>query len=320
MKHTPHTDTRGGVRTALLLAALTACVGLLPAFAPPAAAQTQVVTPPAQQLAFDRPESWALAHFTAATLLSGLETPATRDPGAVSFAFEVGWLPPLTTAQQLVGFNGTEAQDLNKAPILPRFWLSVGLPARFSVILAAVPPITMFGLKSALVDIALERPLVETERWTFGLRGYGQFGWVRGAYTCPPSVVAFEPGSAENMSGCDAPSSDTASLHYIGGEASVAYRPSASSRLSPHAAFGVSYMDVGFQVDALTFGFPDHTHYLSSGTAVSASGGVSYRVASRFTVGLDLFYSPQTVRRSLGAPLETDGLFNVRALVTYRLR
>jgi len=318
MKQVLHADTRRRTRPAWLLAALTA--GVLPAFASPAAAQMQMVMPPAERLPFTRPESWVLAHFAAATLLSGLETPATRKSGDVSIGFEFGWLPHLTATEQLVGFNGIDQLDLNHAPFMPRPRVTIGLPARFSVIVAATPPIPMFGLKAALLAVGLERPIVERPSWTFGLRGYGQLGRVRGAYTCPPSVVAFPAGSPDNIMGCQAPSSDTASLRYVGGEASIAFRSEASSRLSPHAAIGVNYMDVGFQVDALTYGYLDHTHYLSHGTTLSTSAGVIWRLASKFDLGVDLFYSPLTVRRGAGAPLQMDGLFNIRALVTYRLR
>lgn len=311
-----HIDTRPRVRSAWLLVASTALAGLLTVFTAPAAAQVQTTF----QIPFTRPESWALAHFTAATLLSGLETPATRRPGDVSLGLELGWLPALTPAQELVGFNGIDSLDLNQAPFLPRPRMLVGLPARFAVIVAAVPPVPMYGLKAALLAVGLERPIIEKPSWTFGLRGYGQAGWVRGAYTCPASVVAFPAGSPQNMMGCDATSSDTASLRYVGGEASVAYRTEALSRFSPHASIGINYMNVGFQVHALTFGYLDHTHYLSHGTAISASAGVSYRLTSRFDLGVDMFYSPLMVRRTIGAPLQSDGLFNIRALVTYRLR
>jgi hypothetical protein len=316
MRPAPDTDARRPSRPARFLAAAIACAGLLPAFASPAAAQVQTTF----QLPFTRPESWALAHFTAATLLSGLETPATRRPGDVSLGLEFGWLPTLTPAEELVGFNGIDSLDLNQAPFLPRPRVTVGLPARLSLIVAGVPPVPMYGLKAALLAVALERPILERPRWIVGLRGYGQVGRVRGAYTCPTSVLAFAPGSPQNMMGCDARSSDTASLRYVGGEASVAYRNEESSRFSPHASIGVNYMDVGFQVDALTYGYLDHTHYLSHGTTVSASAGVSYRLTSRFDMGVDMFYSPLSVRHGPGAPLQQDGLFNIRALVTYHIR
>jgi hypothetical protein len=152
------------------------------------------------------------------------------------------------------------------------------------------------------------------------MRAYGQVGSVQGAYTCPASRVLFAPGSAGNPDGCQAASSDAAALRYLGGEASVAYRPDEARRLSPHVTVGATYMNVGFQVNALTFGMIDHTHYSSQGMAVFASGGVSYRFTDRWTAGMDVFYSPLSVARSFGAPLQNDGLLNVRTLLTYRMR
>jgi hypothetical protein len=285
---------------------------------PPAAAQ--MVMNSIDHLSFDRPESWALKYFTSVTLVGGLETPRTQKPGSVSIGLEAGWLPPLTDAQQFVGYNGTESQDLNKTPFFPRPRVTIGLPASLSLVVAVVPPIPMFGLKTKLLALALERPVYETPALAVGLRVYGQIGTVQGAYTCPASTLAFEPGSAGNPEGCQAASSDTAALRYAGGEVSVAYRPDAPNRLSPHAAIGLAYMNLGFQVNALTFGMIDHTHYLSQGMAVSASGGVSYHLTNRLVLGMDAFYSPLSVRRGFGAPAQNDGLFNVRTLVTYRMR
>jgi hypothetical protein len=303
-----------------LLVFLAVCVAFLSGVASPAAAQMQMVMGPAEHLPFDRPESWALGYFTSATLLSGLETPRTRRPGDVSIGLEFGWLPRLDSAQIRVGYNGVETQDLNKAPFIPRPRMTVGLPARLSLIVAGTPPVRMFGIKAALLAVGLERPLVETPRWVVGLRGYGQIGTARASYTCPQSSLVFAPGEPGNEDGCQAPSSDIATLRYAGGEVSVAYVSARSSRFSPHAAVGVAYMDVGFQVDALTFGFIDHTRYLSHGVTVSGSGGLTSRLTSRLSLGVDVFYTPLRVRRGAGAPVQNDGLFNIRALMTYRLR
>ena len=288
-------------------------------FAVPAPADAQMVMSGVEQLPFDRPESWALKYFTSASLLSGLEVPRSQKPGAVSIGLEAGWLPPLTDAQQLVGYNGTEAQDLNKAPFFLRPGVEIGLPAGLSLIVAFVPPVRMFGIKPKLLALAIQRPIYETPVWAVGLRAYGQVGTVEGSYTCPEDVVAFEPGSPGNPEGCQAASSDTATLRYLGGEASVAYRPDAMHRLSPHAAVGVNYMDVEFQVNAQTFDMIDHTKYLSHGVTASLSGGVSYRLTSRLSLGVDVFYSPLSVDRGPGAPVQNDGLFNIRGLFTYRL-
>lgn len=286
----------------------------------PSLAAGQMVMDAVDHLPFNRPESWALKYFTSATLLTGLETPRTQKPGSVSIGLEIGWLPPLSDAQQLVGYNGTESQGLNKAPVFFRARVAVALPARFTLIVAAPPPVRVFGIKPMLLALAIERPVHETPEWAVGLRAYGQAGTVTGSYTCPESALAFAPGSAGNLDGCEVASSDTATLRYAGGEASVAYRPGAAYRLSPHAAVGINYMDVGFQVDALTYGMVDHTRYYSHGVTISLSGGVSYRLTKTLNLGVDAFYTPLSVTRRFGAPTQNDGLFNLRALVTYRLR
>jgi hypothetical protein len=285
----------------------------------PAPARAQMVMNGIDRLTFDRPESWALKYFTASSLLSGLETPRTRKPGSVSVGLEFGSLPPLTDAQQLVGYNGTEPQDLNKAPFFLRPRVSIALPARLAVIVAIVPPVRMFGLKPTLLAAGLERPVYETASWMVGLRAYGQVGRVEGSYTCPQATLAFAPGSAGNAEGCQAASSDVASLRYAGGEISAAFHPEAPHKLSPHAAFGVTYMNDAFQVNALTFGMIDHTRYESHGVSVSVSGGMSYWLTGRLALSVDVFYSPLSVTRRFGMPTQNDGLLNVRALATYRL-
>jgi hypothetical protein len=305
----------GVLRLARYLAVCTALVVVAPS-----SATAQMVMNLTEHLSFDRPESWALNYFTAATLVGGLETPRSQKPGAVSIGLEAGWLPRLTAAQQFVGYDGTEAQDLNKAPFFPRPHVIIGLPAGLSLVIAAVPPVPMFGLKTKLLALALQRPIYETPALAVGLRVYGQIGTVQGSYTCPASTLAFEPGSVGNPEGCQAASSDKAALRYAGGEASVAYRPDGPSRLSPHAAIGLAYMNVGFQVNALTYGMTDHTHYLSHGMVMSVSGGLSYRLTNRLILSTDIFYSPLSVRRGFGAPAQTDGLFNIRTLVIYRMR
>ena len=303
---------------ARLASSLAACTVLLLALPPPAAAQ--MVMSSIDQMRFDRPESWALKYFASATLLGGLDTPRTQRPGSVSIGFEAGWLPRLSDAQQLVGYDGTARQDLNKAPVLPLPRVAVALPGRLSLTVAGAPPVRMFGLRARLVAVALDRPVYESPTWAVGLRAMGQVGTVQGAYTCPRSVLAFEPGSKGNLEGCEAESSDTASLGYAGGQASVAFRPGPPHRFSPHAAVGLTYMRLGFQVDARTFGMIDRTRLLTHGVTVFGSGGVAYRATVRLTLGMDLFYSPLSIRRGLGTPAQNDGLFNIRALATYRLR
>jgi hypothetical protein len=288
-----------------------------------ARAQSTVSVPvvaPNEQLSFDRPESWALKYFTSAMLLTGLDTPHTRPAGSVSLGFEIGWLPSLSDAQRLIGFDGTKPEDLNKAPILPRPRVVVGLPARLSLIVSFDPPIRTFGIKPELFAVGLERPVYEGGAVNVGVRGYGQMGNVQAAFTCPASVLAFVPGSAANPYGCQAESSDTATLRFVGGEVSVAYGGERLHRLSPHVAVNVNYLSTAFQVNALTFGYLDHTDLHDHGFTAAISGGVSFPLTRRLNAAADVFYTPLSVQRAAGSPVQNDGLFNVRALVAYRLR
>ena len=142
---------------------------------------------------------------------------------------------------------------------------------------------------------------------------------MQAAFTCPTSVLAFVPGSANNWYGCQAESSDTASLRFVGGELSAGYRGRGMHGLSPHGAVAVSYLDLAFQVNALTFGYLDRTRLLSHGVTLAASGGASYPLARRLRASVDLFYTPLSVARP-GATNRNDGLFNARALVAWQLR
>lgn len=269
---------------------------------------------------FDSPEAWGLKYFASSSLLSGLQQPEPAEgyrAGSISIGFELGTLPTLSAQQMRIGFNGTEPEDLNQSPIFARPVVRVGLPAKFSVVIAAPPPIELFGVTPRLLAFGLERPLVEGERWTLSWRGYGQVGSVRGAFTCPSSVVAYPPGSVNNPTECVGRSSDVASLRYFGNEFQIAYHIPGRPRLIPHAAVGGNFIDGVFHVHAPVSSGLDETRLWTHGGTFSASAGASYFVTKQVVLTVDAFYTPLWVQRTPGAPPVNDGLFNVRALVSY---
>ena len=274
-------------------------------------------------LGFDRPEAWGLKYFASASLLSGLqppEPPEGRRIGSLTLGFELGWLPALDAGQRRIGFNGREPEDLNKAPIFVRPVVRVGLPGKFSLVAAAPPPFRLFGVTPRLLAFGLERPLLVREQWTLSWRGYGQVGSVKGAFTCPRSVLAFAPGSPDNPKGCAGESADIASLRYAGSEFQLAYRIPSMPKLTPHAAAGGNFIDGVFQVHAPVENGLDQTRLWTRGGTFSGSAGVSYSVTKRVAFIVDVFYTPLGVKRSPTAPQTNDGLFNVRALLSYSLR
>ena len=278
---------------------------------------------PNQHVGFDRPEAWALKYFASTTMLSGLQPPARAEGhrvGSVDIGVELSWLPMLNAGQMRVGFNGIAPEDLNKAPILARPVVRVGLPWKLTAVAAAPPLFELFGVTPRLFAFGVERPVFEREGWMVGWRGSGQIGWVKGAFTCPHGVLAFEPGSPDNPQECVGESADKATLRYAGMELQVAHRLRSMPKVTPHVAVGGNFIDGVFHVHAPLKGGLDQTRLWTRGGTFSASGGVSYALSQRVSLTVDAFYSPLWVKRSPDLPRTNDGLFNVRALVSYSFR
>jgi hypothetical protein len=285
-----------------------------------ATARAQSITSPTEHLAFDRPEAWAQEYFTSVSFLTGLGVAAPDVPGSIRIQLEGGWIPSLNASQEQVGFAGTASEDLNKAPLLLRPRVQVGLPARFSVVVGGVPPIRAFGVTPRLFDLAVEWAMVEGPAWRLAWRAHGQTGTVTGAFTCPPGIVSLPPGGPGNPSGCQATSSDVATLRYGALEFDAARRVARLQSLTPHVAISINDIHSQFQVDALTFGRTDRTMLDTGGVTWSISTGAAMPIGQRLEIAADAFYTPLAVQRSVLAPRTIDGLFNVRVLASYRLR
>jgi hypothetical protein len=274
-------------------------------------------------LGFDKPEAWGLKYFASASLFSGLQPPPPSEgyhAGSIGIGFEAGWLPQLSLAQRTIGFNGTTPEDLNKAPVFARVILRIGLPDQFTAVVAAPPPLHTFGITSHLLEFGLERPLIQRNPWMLSWRGYGQLGSVKGAFTCPASVVSFVPGSPQNPTECVGESADIASLRYAGSEFQLAYKIPSMPKLIPHVAVGGNFIDGAFQVRAPVVDGFDETRLWTRGGTFSVTGGLSYQATPEIAFAVDAFYTPLWVERRAGAPAANDGLFNVRALVNYTFR
>ncbi len=272
---------------------------------------------------FDRPEAWGLKYFASTSLLSGLQPAPPAEgyhTGSINVGVEVDWLPQLDSGQSRIGFNGTTPEDLNKAPIFARPVFRIGLPDKFTAVAAVAPPFHVFGVTTHLVAFGVERPLVEHDRWALNWRGYGQVGSVKGAFTCPGSVLRFEPGSPGNPTECVAESSDVASLRYAGSEFQLSYKIPTHPKLIPHVAVGGNFIDGVFQVNAPVEDGLDRTQLWTRGGTFSTTGGITYRISNKTAFTVDAFYSPLWVNRTATAPRTNDGLFNVRALLSYSFR
>jgi|GEM_PF-1532487 hypothetical protein len=275
---------------------------------------------PVDHMRFDSPEAWALKYFASTTLMSGLQPPEPlvegRRTGSITVGFETDWMPALSPERATVGFSGHKQEDLNKTPILARPSIRVGLPWRFAVVVAGPAPVRAFGITPHLFAAGLERAILERDKWRIGWRGYGQFGSVKGAFTCPPGKA----GSAFNPSACTGDSADVITMRYAGTEFQLSHPMPGMPRLTPHVAAGFNVIDGIFQVDAPRKTEIDHTKLWTRGTTFSATAGLSYLLTARMGITVDAFYSPLSIQRQVTGPRQNDGLFNVRALLSYRAR
>ena len=283
-------------------------------------ASGQTVVDLEEEVDFSRPEAWAMKYFGSVNLLTGFGSPEASETGSIDVGVEVDWVPTLSDAQRTVGFVGTKMEDLNKTSVFIRPWLTFGLPSQLSLTLTYLPPIEAFGVKPHLFGAAMGRPIHETPRWRFGLRGYGQLGTIQGDFTCDADTVAAGPDPERNPFGCQEISEDEYRLRSMGVEGSIAWKLDPSGKLEPYAGVALNYLDTDFEVNAVYADMIDRTVLLTDGVTVSFTAGVGYALTDRLRLSGEVFYSPLGVVRPPETTTQNDGLFNLRSLITYRIR
>ena len=306
-----------GFAVALLAALLAALAGA-------AAAPDVPVLAVTEDLDFDRPESWAMKYFANVTLLTGLGAPRQRQVGELEVGVEALWIPHLSAEERTVGFDGTKTEDLNKVPAYLRPRVTVGLPGDVSLTASWVPPVEVEGVEPNLFALAVERPLWRRNAWGLGARLYGQTGEIEGDFTCTDEDLQAPPGEPGNLFGCEARSSDTYDITYYGFELIGSRRfggPDREDNASQvHFGAAATFLDLEFQVDALTFGLRDRTLQRTDGWTYSLTAGARWPLGERTHFGGELFYAPLSVERPPARDEENDDLLNARVMVGFRVR
>jgi hypothetical protein len=269
-----------------------------------------------ENLEWDRPEAWAMKYFNSVSILTGLGPPRIREPWTFEIGLELDSIPHLDEDQRRVGFGGRKVEDLNKLPVFFRPRLTIGMPAKISLDIAYVPPLEVRGITSHLIALGLERPFASAGPWTFGLRVYGQIGEVESDFTCSAEDASHPPGSEENIWGCEAPSEDEVTLNYVGIAFTGGYR---LRKTDFHWGLAANYMDMEFQVDAVTFGVVDNTLLLADGWTWSFNTGASWSLGGRTSLAVEVFYSPLSVVRPPSTSVDNDPLLNLRTMLRFDL-
>ena len=265
-----------------------------------------------EELDWDRPEAWAMKYFNSVSLLTGLGPPRVRDKWSFEIGLELDSIPHLSEDQRRVGFGGAKVEDLNRLPVFFRPRLTIGLPAKWSLDIAYVPPIEVRGVKSSLFALGLERSVYSAGPWTLGIRLYGQVGGIKSDFTCTSDEASHPPGPPDNIWGCEAPSEDEVTLNYAGAAFTGGYR---YRKTDFHWGLAANYMDMEFQVDAVTYGVIDRNLLLADGWTWSFNGGASWRIGARARLSAELFYGPLSVVRPPSTSEDNDPLINLRTML-----
>ena len=273
-----------------------------------------------EELDFDHPEAWAMKFFTSASLLTSLGPVERREAGAVDLGLELITIPHLDREQRTVGFGGFKEEELNRLPVWARLRVAFGLPRGFTAVVGWVPPAELDGVKANLFSAAIEKAILQGDRWGLGVRLYAQVGDAEADFTCAAGEERSPPGSPENPFGCEAPSDDEVTLEYVGLEWTGSYRFRRPRAPVLHLGVAVNHLDMEFQVNARTFGFLDRTRLLADGETVSATAGATWSLGQKTKAGVEVFYSPLSVERPGAESSDNDPLLHLRALLRYRLR
>ena len=269
-----------------------------------------------EELEFDRTEAWAMKWVTSLSLATGLGLPPELEAGSYEIGFEGELIPQLTPQERLVGFNGTKLEDLNKTRFIGRPRLTVGLANNFSLGVGYIPPIDVGGVKANVLSLSLAKSVRLGDTVRLGVRGLGQFGNVKGDITCDADTVAAGVDPVRNPSECMAVSDDEYKQRVFGGEVSLGY----SGVVEPYVSFGVNYMDLEFQTNALYADLDDRTLLLTSGTTFHLTGGVRLQMTQSVYATGEIFYTPLSVARPPEFASQTESLVHARFALIVRLR
>jgi len=264
-----------------------------------------------QNVDFERPEGWAMAFTTASSLNLGQSTPQKISPGELILSAELSSIPSLSKEQQKVGFNGLKDEDLNKSPIFGRIRISYGLPWDTTAEISWTPPFEIDGAKPEnLWGLAFSRPFIELEKIGLGIRIFMTRGDVKADVTCSEEMVAIEPYTPGNLSGCIGISRDVLTVDHHGLEAALTFN-TLGKKITPWLAVALTRMEPSVRVDApLQYG-QEIVDIYSQGTTQTLSIGISYDFNERNVLHLSTSYTPLDVDRpvSLG---DRDSFWNFK--------
>lgn len=208
------------------------------------------------------------------------EAPVPYPVGALRLGLEASYVPSVDAADRTPTFcqNGQGPLNTESQSVLYRPRLLLAGQKGLFVEVSWIPPVSVSGLKSNLIGIAVGRSTTTGKNGLARLRLFTVFGTIKGAFTCSKDDVA-NPTDAECFN--SSVSEDKFKPTIFGGDVSVAHAL-ANHRILPYIGFGVSFLRPRFEVNHSGPGAAeDHTRIETNLTRFTAHGGVTFVAANR---------------------------------------
>jgi hypothetical protein len=243
-------------------------------------------------------EAKLLAFYEAPIVFATGDAPTALAFGHVALMGELVGVPtPSRTLQESSYCYAAKQEGTHLAPVLPRYRVTIGLPAGFAVEGSYLPPVTVDRARPSLGSLALAytRPLLapgagDGPSLALQLRAHGTLGTVRGPITCPASALQ-QTDPSQPCYGTK-PSSDTFYPRSGGGEGSLALQ-TPNRRFSIYAGTGYTFLSPEFRVGFTNLdGFTDHTLVEVNLNRIAAFGGVSVAIFGGLDVGAQVYSVP----------------------------
>jgi hypothetical protein len=243
-------------------------------------------------------EAKLLAFYEAPIVFATGDAPTILPLGHVALMGELVGVPtPSTALQQSSYCYAAKQEGTHLSPVLPRYRVSIGLPAGFAVEGSYLPPITVDRARPSLGSLALAytRLLLapgdgDGPSLALQLRAHGTLGSVTGSITCPASALQqTNPGLP-----CygTMPSSDTFYPRSGGGEGSLTLQ-TPNRRFSVYGGTGYTFLAPEFRVGFTNlYGVTDHTLVEVNLNRIAAFGGASVRIVGGLDVGGQVYSVP----------------------------
>ena len=143
---------------------------------------------------------------------------------------------------------------------------------------------------------ALSRKFIKGENVDLGIRMYISKGEAEADVTCSKDVVAIEPFTPGNLSGCIDISKDKLSIDHKGIEASLVFKNFGNGFI-PWLSFASTQMDPSVKVDApLKYG-QELVNINSDGTTLTYSVGMDYALDRNKILSFATSFTPLDVNR-----------------------